>query len=394
MSNRNRKRRSSARSQGRSLVRRMLDMFSGSSMDADTASRRRPTRALGFAGERLEDRRVMATLDYVASTGVLTLELGPGDDVTMTVTGGDRLRFTDDSDNPIALTGAAGSFFTASDTNGGGSLETVTANASPNASGFRQIRVLATAAGETFTIGDVSDEELPGLFVDGSVDTTVFNTSLLETMDISTNSVVIRSPEIVLQQNLSIDTRNVSQRGVVELDDPANTYDEIYTAGGNHSLTIDARAITLSDLGRDGSNPFGDVTLNSLTWIWIKNDIDTNNGDLSFNPEDGEGGDGYFGIIVGGDPNSSKTYVTLGGDVFFDGPVNGLDAGAEELVIDTRNGGGTVAGDIEFNYSVVLREGKCDALSPETWPKLPIPMHCQNTNCVSSSFLQSDEATR
>jgi len=176
----------------------MLDMFSGSSMDADTASRRRPTRALGFAGERLEERRVMATLDYVDTTGVLTLTLGPDDDVTMTVTGGDFIRFTDDSDNPIALTGAAGSFFTASNTFGSGSLDSVTANAAPDASGFRQIRVLAVAAGETFTIGDVSDEELPGLFVDGSVDTTVFNTSLLDTLDISSNSVVVRSPEIVL----------------------------------------------------------------------------------------------------------------------------------------------------------------------------------------------------
>ncbi|MFM7072161.1 MAG: beta strand repeat-containing protein, partial [Planctomycetota bacterium] len=352
MSNRNRKRRSSSRSQGRSWVRKVLDLFGRDSANARSATSRVPTRALGFMAERLEERRVMATLDYVATTGVITLRMDPGDDITMTVTGGDRIRFTDDNDNAIQLSGDAASFFTRSNQGGTATQETATANASPNDSGFRQIRVLGTGSTETFTVGTVSDEELPGLFVDGAVDLTYFDTSLLGTLNISSNSVIVRSPEIVLQQSLTIDTWNSTQHGVVELDDPANFYDSIYSTGGNHDLTIDAGAITISDVGDDGDNPLGNITLNSLSWIWVKNDIVTNNGDIEFNPEEDEGGDGYFGIIVGGDPNSTKKYETLGGDVFFDGPVNGLDAGAEELVVDTRNTGATQAGSIEFNFSV------------------------------------------
>ncbi|MEY4177316.1 MAG: hypothetical protein RLY70_890, partial [Planctomycetota bacterium] len=311
MSIRNRKRGNSSRHPGRSWVRKVLDLFGGESAARSpkrVAGRRGGSNSLGpvFTTERLEDRRVMATLDYDAANGIVTLAMSRDDQFSMDVSGG-KIRFVDTLDNSITLTGNASAFFDLFNTSGGGSTnETAVAKFDADIAGFRTIRVTGRDGSEALTIGDTNGVQFPGLFVEASVDATFFDTPVFETLDIATNSVIVHSPEIVLIQNLVIDTNNFSQEGDVMLDDPNTENDEINaTTSGGQSLTISAGdgVVTLADIGE--VTRLGSVVVNSASYVYFTGDIETDNGDVNI--------DADWEIVFQGDNNADVS--TRGGDV-------------------------------------------------------------------------------
>jgi hypothetical protein len=306
---------------------RTLDRRSFFSSDANPKSHRR-TRPLRV--EQLEDRRVLATLDLTAG-GILTFTLDSGvTDSGMSAAGG-NLTFDAGAGQTVTLSGvAAGNGFV-------GGAQTATGSAGAPVA-VTQINVVGAAGVETFFVNALTDN-IAGLNIAASVETTRLNSASINTQDIATNDVLINSPAVILNASASIDTNNAVNDGDVTFTGSVNAN----TASGQ-GLTIATGAgnVNLAAVGNLGIG-LGELILTGTTGlVTLSGDITTDPAPLS--------GDVNFSGATGGITLASSITINsdgngggIGGDVNFAGTaINAAAASGQGLTINSADGNVTL----------------------------------------------------